>query len=156
MKSLRKDGGQMKRSSHIIKGKGTICFPDKVTVKLDLDGIGFKKVCDTGKRICRKFRLEGYYILRSSRGNYHVVFNRPVTWHLNVRVMAAACYICKFKPSLMKWFIMQCIKRSSTLRLGKKKKRSIPKIVFRYGLEDKRLTVYTASARLAKEIDSAR
>jgi hypothetical protein len=94
---------------------GVIGVTDRQTVKLDLDVAPFKKALYYAKRVNRWFRLEGYLILRSSKGNYHAVFNKPVTWEKNVRVMAWACFISKFNSSLLRWFVMQCVKGSRTL-----------------------------------------
>jgi hypothetical protein len=97
-------------------GTGILAFTDRYTVKLDLDGTSYKTALHYAERVNRWFRLEGYLILRSSKGNCHAVFNKPATWEKNVCVMAWACSISSFNPALSRWFIMQCIKRSSTLR----------------------------------------
>lgn len=136
-------------------GNGILAFTDRYTVKLDLDETSFQTVLHYAKRVNRWFRLEGYLILRSSKGNYHVVFNKPVTWEKNVRVMAWACFISGFNPSLSRWFIMQCIKRSSTLRFGKKRGKPRPRIVHRHGRDDKRITVYLRSRVLARKCEHA-
>ena len=69
-----------------------------------------------------------------------------------MRVMAWACFINKFNSSLLRWFVMQCIKRSSTLRFGNKREKPPPRIVCRQGLEDKRIVVYLGSRVLARSI----
>jgi hypothetical protein len=132
---------------------GVIGFTDRQTVKLDLDGAPFKKALYYAKRVNRWFRLEGYLILRSSKGNYHAVFNKPVTWEKNVRVMAWACFISNFNLALLRWFVMQRIKRSSTLRFGKKREKLRPRIVHRHGHEDKRIAVYLSSRVLARKCE---
>lgn len=133
--------------------KGILAFTDRYTVKLDLDRTSFKAALHYAKRVNRWFRLEGYLILKSSKGNYHVVFNKPVTWKKNVRVMAWACFISSFNPALLRWFVMQCIKRSSTLRFGKKRGKPRPRIVRRHGREDKRIAVYLSSRVLARKCE---
>jgi hypothetical protein len=137
------------------RGNGILAFTDRYTVKLDLDETSYKTALHYAERVNRWFRLEGYLILRSSKGNYHAVFNKPVTWEKNVRVMAWACFISKFKPSLSRWFVMQCIKRSSTLRFGKKREKPHPKIVYRHGREDMRIAVYLKSRVLARKCERA-
>jgi hypothetical protein len=34
------------------------------------------------------FKLEGFIILKSSENNYHVVFNRRVSWPENMKIVA--------------------------------------------------------------------
>lgn len=138
--------------SRVERGKGILAFTDRYTVKFDLDGVPFKTTLHYANRVNRWFRLEGFLILRSSKGNYHAVFNKPVTWEKNVLVMAWACFINSFNPALLRWFVMQCIKRSSTLRFGNKKEKPPPRIVYRDGLEDKRIAVYLRSRVLARLI----
>lgn len=135
------------------RDNGILGFTDRYTVKLDLDDTPFKTALHYAKRVNRWFRLEGFLILRSSKGNYHVVFNKPVTWEKNVRVMAWACFISSFNPALLRWFVMQCIKRSSTLRFGKKGNKPRPRIVHRHGFEDKRIAVYIRSRELARKCE---
>lgn len=136
--------------------KGILGFTDRYTVKLDLDGerasAPFETALYVARRVDRWFRLGGFLILKSSKGNYHAVFNKPVSWERNVRVMAWACFISEFNPSLSRWFVMQCIKRSSTLRLSRKREKPSPRIVYRYGREDERIAVYLGSRRLARRI----
>lgn len=56
---------------------------------VDLDDVDFKKV----KRLCmgavEKYKLVGFIILKSSSGNYHVVFDRILeNWSEAVNVIA--------------------------------------------------------------------
>jgi hypothetical protein len=50
--------------------------------------------------------------------------------------------------NLKKWVIMQDIKESSTLRISNKGKKPIPKIIFRYGLQDKMIKKYLETRKL--------
>ena len=43
---------------------------------MDLDGTSFKAALCHAKRVNRWFRLKGFLMLRSSKGNYHVVFQQ--------------------------------------------------------------------------------
>ena len=98
---------------------------------------------------CFWFKLEGFIILRSStkkylvkrkanvlhrflKCSYHVIFNRPVRWDLNVRIMNWVALESK-NIGLQNYARMQCIKRTSTVRISGKVNKPIPKIVFRYG-----------------------
>jgi hypothetical protein len=49
---------------------------------------------------------------------------------------------------LKKWVIMQCIKESSTLRISNKGKKPIPKIIFRFGLQDKQIKKFLETRKL--------
>lgn len=57
-------------------------------------------------------------ILRSSNDSYHVVFDRPVSWSKNMSIVAWASLMTNH-AKLAKWFIMQCIKQASTLRVSR-------------------------------------
>ena len=90
------------------------------------------------KRICKWFRLGGVLILESSENNFHVVFNRPVDWSENVRIMAWVS-LHSGKKLLLKWFLMQCIKQGSTLRVSRKRSKPSPRIVSRFGKQDSQI-----------------
>jgi len=47
---------------------------------IDLDNMTYKKVRYLARTLCREHKLEGYIIVRSSPRNYHVVFNRYLSW----------------------------------------------------------------------------
>lgn len=59
-------------------------FTDDETVMLDLDNTPLEKVKHYAKITLEHFGLSGFIILRSSKNNYHVIFNRPVSWSENV------------------------------------------------------------------------
>jgi len=122
------------------------------TVRLDFDDTGLEEVKYWAFRACFWFKLEGFIILRSSikkyavktkgktihefrKASYLVIFNRKVKWDLNVRIMAWVAVQAKI-PSLKDYVLMQCIKRSSTVRCGRKGKKPSPKVVFRFGRQD--------------------
>jgi len=122
-------------------------------VHLDFDDTPLGEVKLWAYRTCFWFTLEGFVILRSSMkhyiveekgkiiyeyklGSYLVVFDRPVRWKTNVRIMNWVALLSG-NPDLQRYVRMQCIKRSSTARCSKKmekrKDKPIPRIVFRYG-----------------------
>lgn len=111
---------------------------DQETVKLDFDDTSFKTVKYWSSRACRFFKLEGFIILKSSRRSYHVIFNRPVNWDRNVHIMDWVARLSKIE-TLIKYSLMQGIKESSTLRVGPKYKNPSPRIVYRYGKQDKKI-----------------
>ena len=102
------------------------------TVMLDFDDTPFKTVKDWAKRTCVWYKLKGFIILKSSENCYHVVFDRKVSWRQFARVVAWVCLLSKHE-ALKKWFLMQMIKKGSTLRVSNKKDKPSPRIVFRYG-----------------------
>ena len=65
-----------------------IGFSDEETVMLDFDETPFKSVRYWARRVSRRFKLGGVIIAKSSEDNYHVVFNRRVTWTENVSIVA--------------------------------------------------------------------
>ena len=58
-----------------------------------------------------------------------------------MNVVAWTCLL-SHKTELMKWLVMQFIKGSSTLRIGKKFDKPAPRIVFRFGKEDGEIKAY--------------
>lgn len=124
-------------------------FTDVETVKLDFDDTSFKTVRYWAFRTMRWFKLEGFVILKSSENCYHVVFNRSVCWSENMRIVGWVTLL-SHKPKLEKWFVMQCIKQGSTLRVSTKKEKCSPRVVFRYGRQDKQIDGFLTYRRLIK------
>lgn len=122
------------------------------TVRLDFDDTPLDEVKNWAYKACFWFKLEGFIILRSSikkyavktkgktihefrKASYLVIFNRKVKWDLNVRIMAWVAIQAQ-NLNLKNYVLMQCIKRSSTVRCGRKGKKPSPKVVFRFGRQD--------------------
>jgi len=131
--------------------KSVLGITDMETVKLDFDKTSFKTVKYWALRTMRWFKLKGFIILKSSDKCYHVVFDRRVSWRMNVKVMAWVCLLSKHRK-LTGWFIMQCIKEGSTLRVSPKKEKPEPRVVFRYGCQDNQIAEFLAYRRLVKNI----
>jgi len=131
--------------------KFIVGFTDTETVKLDFDNTPFKTVKYWALRTMKWFKLEGFIILKSSENNYHVVFNRPVSWSENMHIVAWVSLLSG-NPMLEKWFLMQCIKEGSTLRVSPKRDKPSPRIVYKYGKEDKQIRDFLAYRKLAKLI----
>jgi len=85
--------------------------------------------------------LEGFSVLKSSKKHYRVVYNRSVSWLENLDVMAWSCLLIH-SIELMKWFVMQAMKCSSTLRITKEGDKPAPRIVFRFGKQDYEIRNY--------------
>ena len=47
---------------------------------LDLDDTTLTETRKIAKTYLKRFKLEGYQIMRSSQNNYHIIFNRYLTW----------------------------------------------------------------------------
>lgn len=121
--------------------KPLLGYSDKSTVKLDFDDVPFKTVKYWSKRAYYWFDLDGIIFLRSSPNHYHAVFNRPVTWRENVHIMswvAIESQLLKLKD----YALMQGIKESSTLRIGPKGDKPRPRIVGRFGNQDKEINEF--------------
>jgi hypothetical protein len=112
---------------------------DNNTIRLDFDNTSLDEVKYWAKRACNWHKLEGFIILRSSERHYHVVFDKTVTWATNMKVM---CWVAleSGNLNLQKYALMQGIKKTSTLRIGNKGKKKPPKIIFRYGTQDKQIS----------------
>jgi hypothetical protein len=131
-------------------------------VHLDFDNTPLGEVKLWAFRACFWFKLEGFIILRSSMkhyvvkeegmviyeyklGSYHVVFDRPVRWKNNVKVMNWVALLSG-NSNLQSYVRMQCIKRSSTARcsekMGKQKVKPVPRLVFRYGKQYRKVKCF--------------
>jgi hypothetical protein len=126
-------------------------FSDSETVKLDFDEASFSLVKYWALRTMKWFRLRGFLILKSSKNCYHVVFDRAVSWSENMRVVAWVALQSRNK-GLAKWFLMQCIKGCSTLRVSPKREKPPPRIVYRYGEQNKNVRDFLRNRRIIKKI----
>jgi hypothetical protein len=124
---------------------------DQETVKLDFDKTPFKTVKYWAMRTMRWFKLKGFIILKSSKDSYHVVFDRKVSWRKNMHIVAWVCLLSQHK-ALTKWFLMQCIKEGSTLRVSAKKEKLEPRVVFRYGSQTNQIAEFLAYRKIVKSI----
>jgi hypothetical protein len=111
---------------------------DQSTVKLDFDRVPLRLVKYWARRACIFYMLEGYIIFQSSASSYHVVFNLPVSWDVNIEIMCWVAIESQLEK-LRDYVLMQGRKGSSTLRVGPKGEKPPPKIIehARYGKQDK-------------------
>ena len=128
-----------------------IGFTDDETVMLDFDDTHFRDVRYWARRVAHFFDLGGFLILKSSENNYHVVFNRRVDWSENMSIVAWVS-LYSDSDSMRKWFLMQCIKGASTLRVGPKGKKHSPRIVYREGKQDVQIEGFLMTRKLMKKI----
>jgi hypothetical protein len=104
-----------------------------------------------------RYKLDGFIILQSSTTlhkvrdeslneiayeyktkSYHTIFNRSVSHEELNSILAWLCLFTK-DNKLITWYLLQNIKGTYTLRHGFKGKKSFPKIVYRYGNQDKQI-----------------
>ena len=89
--------------------------------------------------------------------NKHLIFLPQIikcaraSWTENVRIMAWVCLMSKHRK-LTGWFILQCIKKGSTLRVSPKNQKPSPRIVYRYGKQDKQIRSFLDYRNLIKRI----
>jgi len=107
------------------------CF--RLYVWFTLDGF---IILESSKRILKAKDKKGKILFKYRKANYHVVFNRKVTWKENVRIMNWVALESGI-IDLQNYVRMQCIKGSSTLRLSRS-----PKVVFQFGNQDKRIAEF--------------
>jgi hypothetical protein len=124
---------------------------DQETVKLDFDNTPFRTVKYWAMRTMKWFKLKGFIILKSSKNSYHVVFDKKVSWKENMHIVAWVCLLSQHK-ALTKWFLMQCIKEGSTLRVSAKKEKPEPRIVFRFGSQTNQIAEFLAYRKVVKSI----
>lgn len=126
-------------------------FSDTETVKLDFDKVSFSSVRYWALRAMKWFKLRGFVILKSSKNCYHVVFDHVVSWSENMRIVAWVSLQSRSR-SLCKWFLMQCIKGCSTLRVSPKREKPSPRIVYRHGKQDQNVRDFLKNREIIKKI----
>jgi hypothetical protein len=73
--------------------------------------------------------------------SYHTVFNGEVSKDELDGILAWLCLFTN-ENKLITWYLLQKIKATFTLRVGFKGKKKPPKIVYRYGNQDKQITKF--------------
>lgn len=99
------------------------------------------------------FKLEGFTIDEIQHENLHVVFNRRVSWTENMRIVAWVSLL-SHNRMLEKWFVMECIKEASTLRVPPKRNKPSPRILFTYGKQDDQTREFLGYRKLIRNITS--
>lgn len=133
----------------------------RTTCRVDFDNTPLKKVKYWAFRALEWFKhdhlgkldLEGFVILRSSRKNYHLLFNHTLSWRKNLHVVAWIAQQSKNKK-ISSWLLFQCIKESSTFRIGRKGKKKAPRVVFRYGKQDNEIKDFLVYLRDFQKLEA--
>ena len=104
----------------------------------------------------RWHKLGGFLVLESSVNSYHVVFDRPVDWSENVKIVAWVALYFR-RRSLDNWFKMQCIKQKPTLRASIKKMidgvvKPPPCVVYSEGSQDREIKDYLLLRNLILDV----
>jgi len=116
---------------------------------VDLDQTTLKETKYIANKYLNRFKLQGYLILRSSQNNYHIIFNRYLTWKKTIECLFKIVwkyhyYYHQEKPHLTSWAILQICKGSLTLRISAKQNKHKPTIMCSCGLSDKLISDYLA------------
>lgn len=102
---------------------------------LDLDNMKYKKALWIAKTLLEKYKLEGFLLIRSSDKNYHVVFNRYLSWKTITKILFS-------QYESIRWAVFQLKEGMLTLRISKKNSRDKPKILLKVGKTDKLVRDY--------------
>jgi hypothetical protein len=104
-------------------------------IMFDLDNMTFQSALRTAETLLKQYRLEGFLLIKSSPKNYHVVFNRYLSWK-NITMIVCSKYEC------LRWAIFKLREGQLTLRISKKNGKNKPKIVRQMGKSDKLVKDY--------------
>ena len=135
---------------------------DTDIVKVDWDERFLCEVKRFSKILVRRFPVlgDGFIILKSSTKlrkirndtfteiayryrspSYHTVFNGEVSEDELKSILSWLCLFTK-DNGLITWFLLQLIKGTFTLRIGFKGKKKPPKVVYRYGNQDRQIAKF--------------
>jgi len=102
---------------------------------LDLDNMKFRKALWIAETLMKQHRLEGFLLIKSSDKNYHVVFNRYLSWKTITKILFSV-YKC------IRYAVFQMKEGQLTLRISKKNGKDKPKILRQVGRTDKLIRDY--------------
>ena len=143
MSSILYEKGGESMSNYIVG------FVTEKGLMLDLDNINQKKARKIAQITCKKHKLKGYLLVKSSRNHYHIIFNRTnISWRKTLQIIFSL-HKCVF------WGIQQARKGWLTLRISQKKGK-IPKIIEAKGNTDKLINLYLYHYYLFKEMETNR
>ena len=121
-----------------------IGFMTNKGVVLDLDNMKFKKARWIARTLCKQYKLEGYLLIRSSEKNYHVVFNRYLSWRTITKIIFS-------QYEALRWAVFQMQSGYLTLRISKKNGENKPKILLKVGKTDKLIKDYLETYETFKD-----
>jgi len=124
-----------KRGSGILVNYYTVGFTTTKGLCLDLDDISEKKAKRLTEFLLKRYKLEGYILIKSSKKHYHVVFNRYLTWKKTLQILVNI-------HKCLNWMLWQIKKGEITLRISTKKAKNKPVILLTKGQTDKLISDY--------------
>jgi hypothetical protein len=113
---------------------------------LDLDNMKFKKALWIARTLFRRYKLEGFVLVRSSSKNYHVVFNRYLSWKTITRILFS-------QYEVIRWAVFQMKQGFLTLRVSKKNGKDKPKVLLEVGKTDKLIKEYFEACEIAERFE---
>lgn len=129
----------------------TIGFTTDKGLMLDLDKTTWTEALEIAYKTTNKFDLKGFLIAKSSENNYHVVFDKFLSWETTLEILFKLVWSYHYhghgcKPELTNWAMLQAIKHSITLRIsqkiGYKKNKPRPKIMLIKGKKQQLIKEY--------------
>jgi len=123
-----------------MKENFVVGFTTSHGLMLDLDNTSLRETRRIAQHYCKRFKLGGYLIAKSSQNNYHIIFNRYLSWKKVLEFLFKIVWAYHYhkrgiKPSLTNWAILQACKGSMTLRISNKKHKKPPKFIEIIGLK---------------------
>jgi hypothetical protein len=112
------------------------------------DYIGYEEAWIRAFEALEDFK-EGFLFAESSKRHYHLVFNRRTAKSKVISMIATICLRTR-DEELTRWFLNQFTRGNFTLRISSKGKKPSPKIVFRYGKQDKETKRYLQHRRFIR------
>jgi len=115
-----------------------------LVVSSHYDNVNFKKARWIARTLCKRYRLEGYLLIRSSDKNYHVVFNKYLSWKTITKIIFN-------QYEALRWAVFQMQSGYLTIRVSMKNGKNKPKILLRVGKQDKLVKDYLEVYEALKE-----
>ena len=102
---------------------------------LDLDNMKYKKAKWIAETLMKNYKLEGFLLIKSSNKNYHVVFNKYLSWKTITKILFS-------RYESIRYAVFQMKEGQLTLRISKKNGKDKPKILLKVGKTDKLIKDY--------------
>ncbi len=116
-------------------------------VVLDLDNMTFKKAKWMAETLLKRYRLEGFVLVKSSEMSYHVVFNRYLNWRTITKILFSQYEVIRYAVFQMKEGFL-------TLRVSAKNGKNKPRILLTFGKQDKLIKDYMEAYEAAEKFEA--
>lgn len=128
--------------------KVCIGFVSNKGIMLDLDDISFLGTKTLAEALTKRYKLEGYLIMKSSKKHYHVIFNRKnLSWKTTLKIIFSV-------NKALNWAIQQAKHGNMTLRISQKNGVK-PEIILKKGKTDKLIKEYLETYKLIEGLENA-